>query len=483
MEVQSLRDPFAVHQPAQLSDLALEARFDGRSCVPLLANSLGGEFYTARHKLFQIDNITRVHDLCYEPLTKHIWGITRSDTADNYIFKIAREDCTPSTIALGGGAGANRGMACCYAKGYVWFALFSTPAGLIKLNPSNSCYTTYSMETGENAGTGVCAGRDHIYMTLYTDEGQIVKFNIEDNTHTSTTITGTKELYWCTFDGTYVWAVGKSTGGNVALVRFVPSDSSFTVYDLGSGSPHHVAFDGNFIWVACATSNVVIKFDIDAAAVDNQITIPPRLGSLYLLEFDGRAMWVGMYSGSFAWLLRMSPTSMAYEVITLTRSVPSELKNFHAMCFDGTHLWFSNWHDTCYVMKWSAYRESLGGGAPWILDGNQETVGQDQNRYVDTKGMNTSEAETQIPILSSYFIESMATNVLTNSANQPVGFALRKDGVLVNQIIVPAGETGQFSISIAEYFNPGDLLSVRVRGGGTMTGTISIGKVVLYTKQ
>jgi hypothetical protein len=473
----SIRDVEHEPESVKLKHLDRAASFDQRKFVPLLTQSLNDVYHSGRHLEIQPTNIKHIHDLCYDPLTRQVWGITES-VNNNYFFHINHEDGTYGTVLIGA-PNTNKGMAGCYALKYIWFAIIETPARILRVNPLDDTFTFFDMPAGTNRGTSICTDGTYVYMGTDQTPARIVRFNPADNTTTIYTMAaGENQIYWMLFDGTYVWAAGGTPGTNTLLIRFDPATGLHVTYNLGAAhtSPHHICFDGNYIWVLNAGTNTVVKFDIDTGTIVDYLNIT-QYTCPYNCEFDGKFVWVATTS---RYLIRISPEDMSYEVMR----PPLHDNYIHAICFDGSHLWVGTWSDPAYVYKFTPWLGSQGKGI-LRFDGNQTSLAAGTTRYVGTLGLSAAENVTQIPIGDNINVLVLALYIITNTLNSITGISMRRNGVDEgNYIVIPAGGTGyRFAVQEprATKFRQGDLLSIRV-WADPGAGTIEIGQITIITQ-
>jgi len=437
----------------------------------------------ASYKRYTVSDygITRIHDLIYDPVRRCIWGITRSDTNPNYVFRMNR-DGTISKVQIGpAGENENRGMSLTWGKGYLWASTLSGANGyasILRINPETMELTRFTVEEEcGTGGTGIAFDGKYVYLGINMDgQAKIFVFDPETETFVDTFASNTVEhLYWGLFDGKYVWMAGQTldeppTG---VLVK-VDRTGILAEYDLGgSSSGAEITFDGHYIWYGCNKSNELIRFD-PATETATIIKMPrfPRL-----VEFAGGWLWV---VGTESQLIRMDPITLAQEHV---HPLPG-MTYSHGLTFDGLNIWVGTWQDTCYVFRVPAYPKSVGGTFTIVKDANGESIGVGETKFVDTLGLSTDESITQVPLGTTCKVIALTVQVLTNTLDGNLKIAIRKNGERLSPTFtVSPGQTGTRRIYLAHYdnyFGLEDLLSVEVWADTNVTsGTCTIGKVVV----
>jgi len=448
----------------------------GRTASPQVARELNAKYINCSFmKLTLSPTITYIHDLCYDPVRDVVWGVTRADSAINYIFKIDQSG-NVSSKSLSSTPGEYKMMRIIYVDGYLWVAVISSPSKILKVNPADMSVKEYTLS--ENAATSLCYTGTYFYITHTTSPGKITKFNPATGKYSTITLSGVNYLYWSVFDGTYVWCAGNPgeyhTG--IVLVKLNPADDSYTTFNLGSDlkDPHEIEYDGNYIWVGGAggTSGVV-RFN----PKDNSYIFLKSALVGHLVAFDGKYIW--SFSDN-SYLSRINPENLAVENVY----VDPDITYSHGLAFDGRNIWVGSWQSSCYVIRFPAYHESIGGNVILRFDGNQQALNYGTLMFVNTLGLSATEDVTQVPIVGHFRLIGIAATVLSNTLDSTMVFRVRKNGVDAGSYIVfNAGETGTKTLFMGAtyppiYFTTGDLLSVRTRAGGT-TGSATIGKVTV----
>lgn len=289
----------------------------------------------------------QIHDLDY--VFGKVWAVTRDgDDAGGYII---RYETDGTSTVKHFEIGDKRCMAAVGDLGYMWCAMLEVPSRIVRVHPTTLACTTYIMETGEDDATSICSdGERYLYMGLNTCPGKLIKFDTQDNSHITYTFDDTEsEIYWNIFDGTYVWCAGKTGDGVLntdgMLLKFDPSDGSHESWQIGVDDshrrPHHLAYDGNYVWVSFGTNpGKYIKFDPVAETYDS-FSLTAGNNNAYLIEYDPRGwLWLTTF-GNGAGL------DIMYKVDTADGSSTQYMKTIdkpHGICVDSSYnVWLSNY--------------------------------------------------------------------------------------------------------------------------------------------
>lgn len=449
--------------------------------TPQLESISGSVYRDASYARYTVsdDGITRIHDLVNDPIRDCIWGVTRSETAVNYVFKMDR-DGTVTKTALGG-AGEKKAMFIAWGGDYLWVAILSDTGQLVRVNPDTMALTTYDLPEADSAASCLTYSDGYIFVGTFQDAGteaKIFKFDISAETFVKYTVSDVYAVYWALFDGTYSWFAGEGPVSGTAVLVKMAVDGTYSTYDLGANtSGAEITYDGTYIWHGsnAGVNKNLIRFNPGDDSVDVLVMpFPPRL-----LGFDGEILWLVATTTSYA---RMDTKGFLVEVPTTLAGCTYS----HGLTFDGLNAWIGTWQDTCYIYRIPMLPISAQAYPILVLGGNG-TLATDEVKYASESGLSATENVTQIPIPHHNLeVVSFSANILSNTLNKSIGIRMRKNGEDIgNYITVPAGETGVHSKTPAAgsvTFTTDDLLSVRAWASEDAEGSVTVGKITVEYK-
>lgn len=252
----------------------------------------------------------------------------------------------------------------CFDGTYLWWAGYtnqtddSSYATLVKMNPSDmSDYTVYTCAAGYYEGRSVCTDGTYVYMVVTAAEGlsnlgRVAKLNISLGTFTyyAPDPDSLYGFYFCIYDedDSLVWIAGYDSNnpvtGDGLLIKFDPSDGSFTDYTIGASASHRaptsLAYDGTYVWEFSAVDKKYIKFDKDLETYDSY-DIPAAAGTLAMVvtiysEADGY-IWLATHVLNNSRLYRITPSDGSIKYMMKT------INYVHAICLDPRdRLWLGN---------------------------------------------------------------------------------------------------------------------------------------------
>ena len=314
--------------------------------TPQLESIYNNEYRDAGHKRFTVsdDGITRVHDIVNDPARQCIWGVTRSNTAVNYVFRMDR-DGTITKAALGG-SGENLGMFIAWGGDYLWAAILSSPGQLLRIDPDTLDLTFYELDPAADGATSLTYDGTYIFVGTFQNTGTdatIFRFNVSSEVIDEYTVSDVIEVYWALYDGTSSWFAGEHPSTGFATLIKIATDGTYSTYDLGANtSGSSITYDGTYIWHGSndGADKNIIRFDTR----DNSILVTPTNFAARLVGFDGQVLWWVDKDDSYTRMNTQS--SLIEEFATLSGCTYT-----HGLTFDGLNAWIGTWQDTCYIYR------------------------------------------------------------------------------------------------------------------------------------
>jgi surface protein len=213
--------------------------------------------------------------------------------------------------------------------GFIWAGTDTTPAKIIKFDPTNVSYSVTTLESDEGRVYAMATDGAYIYATDWDASSRIIKIDPTTGARLAGYETGVSSLFAMTFDGEYIWA--GSNSGSPKLVRFNPTDTSIVVYDLnGTDGSWSVVSVGNFIFGV--NGSKLYRFNKTSSAVDT-VAITGA-ASVEGLAYDGVSLWASTEETP-AKLLKFNTQTLSYEIFAM----PTTANSSEGMIYDGEYLW------------------------------------------------------------------------------------------------------------------------------------------------
>ncbi len=216
------------------------------------------------------------------------------------------------------------------AGGYIWAAAATSPTQIVRFNPTDSSFTSTALASDESSVFGLASDGSYLYAIDWDASSRIIRIDQTTGARIAAYDTGVDKLFSITFDGTYIWAANY-TGSAPKLVRFNPSDTAVTVYDLpGTEGARSIISVGDYIF---GVNNVTLfRFAKDS----QQITTASIAGTNQVagLAYDGGSVWT-ISEKSPSVLSKFNPNSLTYESFT----APTGANSAEGLVFDGSNLW------------------------------------------------------------------------------------------------------------------------------------------------
>jgi len=421
------------------------------------------------------DGITRIHDLINDQTRNRIIGITRSDTALNYVFTMDRDGViTKQQTAAGTGDG--RGMEITWGEGSVWGAMYETTNQLIKVNPETLAITEYQI-TASSLPSACLAYNNNGYIFIggfiTAENSPIYRFNISTETFDTYTATDIRNLYWALFDGTDCWFAGEDPDTSQAEIVRIEEDGTITNYELGVTGGHgaEIEYDGRYIWYGGNDIDELYRFDTYDSSVDTIHTMfAPRV-----IGFDSKKLWMANETLYAA----IDVESMAIE----RAGDIAGIAYVHGLTFDKENVYVGTWADTCYIWKLPKRTFQSNPFSMIVAGGSTAIAYGDLPKYADTTEWIDTEATAQIPMPGRFVMYRISVNITANTLNGTLGLGVYADSDLVEYFTIAATNTGVIVRDEPEDGTPiiakGDLLSIKAFNGTATSGSVTLGKVTV----
>lgn len=226
---------------------------------------------------------------------------------------------------------------------FLWVGLGTSPAKILKLNPSDNTYTVINAKAEQDDCKALAFDSRNLFIWagLGTSPAIILKINSSTNIIESaiTAGIGQNDIRSLVHDGTYVWA-GLNTSPAIFLKINPLTDSIDSVITAADtdNQCRGLAFDGIFIWAGLNTTPAkILKIN---PATDTIVTTIPAVGTgCRSITFDGSFIWVGITLGALngSRLLKIDPSNN-----TIVETLTSTGMDFpDSILFDGTFIWIA----------------------------------------------------------------------------------------------------------------------------------------------
>lgn len=210
-------------------------------------------------------------------------------------FMTLSDDYTMYNFSLG----ENKVIRMCYYDSYIWAGLYTSPAKIAKIDPTNpGAPTVYTLSAGHNLAYDICTGGGRVWSSLYSHE----------------------------------------------IVKMDPSDGSYVIYALGTNNPTSIAYANGYLWIAHdATTTKLTKMDpSDGSYTEYTISGHHDVCSL---EYDGEWLWMTGNNPPNGLLAKFNVNNNSYVVKNLNF-------NPNQAYWDGNYLWIGSWTSPAKLVKY-----------------------------------------------------------------------------------------------------------------------------------
>jgi len=303
-----------------------------------------------------------------------------------------------TTVPLTGVGGVNDGS--CFAQDVqrAYFSFVSIPFRLVRYNPADNTFTTYTAPTGYNNAWGVCTTGGKVYVPSTNPLGaghfSVSVFNtggaLPDTFEDVHDYDGTLGSGAIATDGTYLYIGGEGEIHMVRLSDMALVDTLTLTHYIGA---HAIGYNTTDGFLYGGDTNIATKISIDRTEDAETLTETAHYHhncgpTTDDLAFSSTHLWLGPENGTIYGKVLLIPLSTfdSHTLVTLGPTAAAE----HGYCegsfmdWDGLHMWTA-WgsHPVGQLTRtklsdMTSERIWLASGENWV----NEVIQYDTNKYL-----------------------------------------------------------------------------------------------------